>query len=1381
MLLTQGQRVTRRFCHVAERFLVRPSARISFRHLQPTHAATMGERMPDNYQSSRVGKGGGRGGFNRDREYDRDYDRGGYDRGGYSDRGGRGGGKGDRGGGYDRGGYNDRDRGGYDRGGYNDRGGGKGGGDNFSRKPSSTGRIAVLKEGFGFIDCADEAASQGGTAMKAQHFFSMSSILGRENPRIGDEVRYFVEVDRRSGKDAAVRVEILPPGTLPPPPKPPEVDLQGVIESISRNAGRLVAVGEDYEIGMPTEGGTAYHFGPNDLPKDGPPLDNGDLVSFTALADAPSRGQRRMARSIKLIKQGNRFQGLISSVKEHFGFIKQADGNGELFFHFSEVPRDIQNDIRAGVEIEFSKSVDQRSGKEACTRLAILEPGTVKFEVVLSARYEGFVSTSSSVGASLPINAMRAEKLSQGGVVKAIAPPQPEGEEGGKGGKGGRGKGAGRLLSKALGGRGKGGTEEEETAETEEEVAAPAAAPAVEEPPPAKFDPFAKKGQKSWADDVDEEEEAPAKAKAAAEAKAKADAEAAEKAAAEKAIADAAAAEAAIIAKLPYNTGGPPRMNEKLGFGLTDLEIENCDEGGVYEGDKVSFCLAVERNGGARGASKLKLIEAHWERGFIAELKKGNTYGFIKPAKAVGGGGGGGGGPPPQLYFTLSSLADEDAKLKTNDEVEYRIASAGRQESKSKQGYGFDRMQSDIRNDLGAGRPSAALIKLLPRGTIVTTWLLPQWWLAKVGKAPRKQLGGGKGKGGKGGGGPDGDSPGSLSVLRLMTLEDEPKDEPSKGGGDFKMTEEMEMNVELLKVVKESPVGTEHHFPPTLDNKQRSFLHAEAGELGLGHESFGDGEERHLVVTRVDEGDAARQQLRDRGAPAIQADGRMRPPSFIPTPGVAVYGDAKVASKPSAKAEAAIATCSASTPSGEKADGGEEENPLPTALAEAIAFTNDDLISARRDGWNPGVGDLVALQLTVSEDGGKVRPSRVRLISAAIEERERGVVHVLKEGGFGFLRCETKVEQLFFHTSGIIGGQGKGKGGGNNDVRAGDEFDFVVGVDERTGKPNATKLKPLPRGTVKFETPVQEGITGMISTCTLASGSGEILLDEPYEGQAALTFSKFSVITPKQAMPVAGSKVTCTIAKHKARGHLLAIDINASARAGVVERLINAQKGIIRLAEPHVPPVASAPAARAAAPSPDPADAAAAPSADEAAAPSSEAPAPSAEGAAAPSAEAVEVGRNIGGNVSYSIEAPKVSANASGDRDLSGFKKELKREGDEFDAASRQLEVLGAVPGTISTVVFYSGDTDAKDTELNENDEVDFVLGHNLKTGEISARHIKVTKEAPKPIATKWVKKSIVERTNVIVYAKGPDGTRGFAAGRGKPIAATGGGGGDAI
>ena len=130
---------------------------------------------------------------------------------------------------------------------------------------------------------------------------------------------------------------------------------------------------------------------------------------------------------------------------------------------------------------------------------------------------------------------------------------------------------------------------------------------------------------------------------------------------------------------------------------------------------------------------------------------------------------------------------------------------------------------------------------------------------------------------------------------------------------------------------------------------------------------------------------------------------------------------------------------------------------------------------------------------------------------------------------------------------------------------------------------------------------------------------------------------------------------------------------------------------------------------------------------------------------------------------------------------LSGSQvKDVKREGDEFDAG-RSVEVLGAGAGTISTVVFYSADVAEKGVELGEFDEVELVLGHNLKTGEISARHIKVTKEAPKAKQGQgWVKKSIEARTNVIRYAKGPDGTRGFAGGRGRPIAAAAGGG-DAI
>ena len=161
--------------------------------------------------------------------------------------GGRGGGKG----GY-RGGYGD-DRGG---GGYNggDRFGGKGGGRGYGnplpygggggggggRPIAFLGRIAVLKENFGFIDCVDDDGEQLGL----QHFFAFGSVLGKDKvPKLGDEVRYAVENDRRSGRDAAVRIEILSAGTLP---KPVEVRLVGVVERTG-HSGRIVHRPQDAE------------------------------------------------------------------------------------------------------------------------------------------------------------------------------------------------------------------------------------------------------------------------------------------------------------------------------------------------------------------------------------------------------------------------------------------------------------------------------------------------------------------------------------------------------------------------------------------------------------------------------------------------------------------------------------------------------------------------------------------------------------------------------------------------------------------------------------------------------------------------------------------------------------------------------------------------------------------------------------------------------------------------------------------------------------------------------------------------------------------------------------------------------------------------------
>ena len=89
----------------------------------------------------------------------------------------------------------------------------------------------------------------------------------------------------------------------------------------------------------------------------------------------------------------------------------------------------------------------------------------------------------------------------------------------------------------------------------------------------------------------------------------------------------------------------------------------------------------------------------------------------------------------------------------------------------------------------------------------------------------------------------------------------------------------------------------------------------------------------------------------------------------------------------------------------------------------------------------------------------------------------------------------------------------------------------------------------------------------------------------------------------------------------------------------------------------------------------------------------------------------------------------------------------------------------------MTTVIFYTADAAAKDANLATGDEIECLLAVHPKTGEISARQIYVTKEAPKAAPkAQWVKKEAHERTNIIRYAKGPDGTRGFAMGRGRPI-----------
>ncbi|CAF3920637.1 unnamed protein product, partial [Rotaria sp. Silwood1] len=85
----------------------------------------------------------------------------------------------------------------------------------------------------------------------------------------------------------------------------------------------------------------------------------GDQVTFNVGQDR--RTNQFFARNIELIKNINspiatikRYRGVISTMKDSFGFIEREDALKEIFFHITEFgPNIATNIIQPGVEVEF--------------------------------------------------------------------------------------------------------------------------------------------------------------------------------------------------------------------------------------------------------------------------------------------------------------------------------------------------------------------------------------------------------------------------------------------------------------------------------------------------------------------------------------------------------------------------------------------------------------------------------------------------------------------------------------------------------------------------------------------------------------------------------------------------------------------------------------------------------------------------------------------------------------------------------------------------------------------------------------------------------------------------------------------------------------------
>lgn len=124
-------------------------------------------------------------------------------------------------------------------------------------------------------------------------------------------------------------------------------------------------------------------------------LKHGDWVRFVIAIDR--RDKLKRATKIELMEESfnvsdeRREQGMIHALKDGFGFIKCAERDARMFFHFSEV-LDVKRTVAVGDEVEFTVSNDPNlPQRQLAIRIKHLDPGSVQFNVVIHRGITGTV------------------------------------------------------------------------------------------------------------------------------------------------------------------------------------------------------------------------------------------------------------------------------------------------------------------------------------------------------------------------------------------------------------------------------------------------------------------------------------------------------------------------------------------------------------------------------------------------------------------------------------------------------------------------------------------------------------------------------------------------------------------------------------------------------------------------------------------------------------------------------------------------------------------------------------------------------------------------------------------------------------------------------
>lgn len=254
--------------------------------------------------------------------------------------------------------------------------------------PRCQGVVCSMKDSFGFIERAD---------VVKEIFFHYSEYNDDINDLVlGDDVEF--DVQTRNNKEVAVNIKKLPVGTVIF--EDISIDkIQGkIIKTLKSNRRQSDPLGG--RISCQTAKGTAeYPYGDKDQSGEFT-LQIGDLVEFQVATDRRDKLQR--ATKIQLCPETfsqnseKREKGVVSNLKDGYGFIQCTDRESKIFFHFSELV-DSKKEIRTQEEVEFTVVPDPSTpNRPMAIRIRSLPRGSISFVNVRPEKYIGTVDKEPS-------------------------------------------------------------------------------------------------------------------------------------------------------------------------------------------------------------------------------------------------------------------------------------------------------------------------------------------------------------------------------------------------------------------------------------------------------------------------------------------------------------------------------------------------------------------------------------------------------------------------------------------------------------------------------------------------------------------------------------------------------------------------------------------------------------------------------------------------------------------------------------------------------------------------------------------------------------------------------------------------------------------------